>query len=69
MPSMTRTISHRVTHEELLVIGSVAAKVLVEVWTMIGGFNTSAADLVILASYYCHWSSFTHSGDYGEYRY
>ena len=56
-------------HMKLLVIGSVATKVLVEVWAMIGGLITSTADLVTLASYYCQWSSFTHSGDYGEYRY
>jgi len=40
----------RVTHQELLVTDSVAAKVPVEVWTRIGGFITSPADLVTLAS-------------------
>ena len=40
----------RFTHEELSVNGPVAAKVPAEVWTRIGGFITSAADLVTLAS-------------------
>ena len=40
----------RFTHKELLVTGSVAAKVPVEVWARIGGFITSPADLVTLAS-------------------
>ncbi|KAI0274486.1 hypothetical protein BGY98DRAFT_993519, partial [Russula aff. rugulosa BPL654] len=38
------------THEELLTTDSVAAKVPVEVWTRIGGFITSPADLVTLGS-------------------
>ncbi|KAI0271984.1 hypothetical protein BGY98DRAFT_1004275 [Russula aff. rugulosa BPL654] len=38
------------THEGLLTTDSVAAKVPVEVWTRIGGFITSPADLVTLAS-------------------
>jgi hypothetical protein len=40
----------RVTHKEVLTTGSVAAKVPVEVWTRIGDFITSPADLVTLAS-------------------
>jgi hypothetical protein len=39
----------RFTHEDLLVTDSVAAKVPVEVWTRIGDFITSPADLVTLA--------------------
>jgi len=39
----------RFTHKEL-VTGHVAAKVPVEVWIRIGGFTTSPADLVTLAS-------------------
>jgi hypothetical protein len=38
------------THEGLLTTDSVAAKVPVEVWTRIGGFITSPADLVTLGS-------------------
>ena len=38
------------THEGLLTTDSVVAKVPVEVWTRIGGFITSPADLVTLAS-------------------
>jgi hypothetical protein len=40
----------RFIHERLLVTDSVAAKVPVEVWTRIGGFLTSPADLATLAS-------------------
>jgi len=40
----------RVTHKELLVTGSVAAKVPVEVWSRVGEFITSPDDLVTLAS-------------------
>ena len=40
----------RFTHKEVLVTGSVAEKVSVEVWTKIGSFVTSPADLVTLAS-------------------
>jgi len=39
-----------ITHEKLLVTESAAAKVPVEVWTRIGDFITSPADLVTLAS-------------------
>ena len=40
----------RITHEGLLVAGSITAKVPIEVWTRIGDFLTSPADLVNLAS-------------------
>jgi hypothetical protein len=40
----------RFTRQELSITGSVAAKVSVEVWARIGGFITSIADLVALAS-------------------
>jgi hypothetical protein len=40
----------RFTHKELLATSPVVAKVPVEVWTRIGGFITSPADLVTLAS-------------------
>ena len=40
----------RVIHKELLVTGSVAAKVPVEVWSRVGEFITSPSDLVTLAS-------------------
>ena len=40
----------RFTHKEVMATGSVAAKVSVEVWTKIGSFITSPADLVTLAS-------------------
>jgi hypothetical protein len=40
----------RITHEELSVASSMTAKVPVEMWTRIGDFITSPADLVNLAS-------------------
>ena len=40
----------RITHKELLITRSVAAKVPVEVWTNVGQFLTSPIDLVKLAS-------------------
>ena len=40
----------RFTHNELLVTGSVVTKIPVEVWSRIGSFITSPADLVTLAS-------------------
>ena len=40
----------RITHKKLLVARSMAAKVPVEVWTIVGHFITSLIDLVGLAS-------------------